>query len=235
MNPRIIGWLSLSFLIFAALAVLTALIVAPPGQRPGTVEEYLARQEARQGLTWINLFVIFIYSILMVAVFTGLYRLYRQQAPVLALTALLCLPCFFMLTWLFYGSAQVWTAFVVQLHQQAEYREAVSLYIKTLLGDGPSVLTRIIVLPYFFMSIPALIFGWMMRKETLLKRLAGFGLMINGLCYLAGTGGLLSGHSFFNFIGIAGTIAFLLTLLLMSIGFLRRPRPLAETAETVPA
>ncbi|MBN2431426.1 MAG: DUF4386 family protein [Acidobacteria bacterium] len=227
MNPRIIGWLSLSILAFFALWLFVGLVIFNnPDAREGppeTVAQLVEDRTAQEGQGAAIFVVNMIFSLLITAIFVALYHYFRSEAPVAALLGLVCLPVFLALTNLFTGLQVTLVPLLNRLYELPEYREAVTLLLRPFLPGGHAAqLTNLWALPFILLGIPTVLFGVMMLRRGVLLKIAGALLILNGVGYLSALINLIGDSAVVRALGGIGGFAFLAALLLLAIAFLRR-------------
>ena len=108
-----------------------------------------------------------------------------------------------------------------KMYNLAEYRDTIALIFKQFLPGTENVARGFLSLPFILLGIPAVIYGFILRKDRKILKFTGVLIMVFGIGLIAGLIDLIADNILIDIIEFAGFISFLIALILLSIAFLR--------------
>jgi len=231
MSRRAVGWTSLSFLIALVVVYPLALSSYPQLGSIDTVDGYVAARGALtlQKLT-LGYGLVFILTLVQVAVFVALYEYGKDKAPTLSAYAMVFLAGYPILNCLLIALQLGLTEQVTRLYRLAEYRDVSTLILRLVLPNAQATaLSGLGALPSLFLAVPTLVFGFLLLRDRLLWRIAGVLLLLSGAATLTGLLGIFELSPQLGTIALAAAFLFLPACAFLAIGGLRRLRE-AKTA-----
>ncbi len=222
MNTRFIGYSSASFILLFIVWILISLL--SPNAANGnieTAEDFLRVRSGNQDRNSVNFIFSFLSVCISASLFSGIYLLCRKKSPELAMTGLVFIPAYVVLSIVMYSSMYAIVPILKDLHAIPEMKETVLLLIDHYRSGGENSVSGFHSIPYGLLGISALIFGSLMSRESGAIKIAGILIIISGFGYISGMIRLFSSSGIFSITGGIGGIAYLLSLLIMSYIFLK--------------
>jgi len=223
MNTKIIGWLSLSFITFILIFILMQVLFIDHPERPETVEQFVENGNAYTTNYSIQFIFHVFFSVLLTFIFLSLYLYCKERNLVLATFGLVSLPAYLVLGNFFASIRVIFMPQLFRLYELPEYKDSISMILKQFLpGSEGTTIGGIENLPYVFLGLSALLFGWILSREIKILKVAGYLIMLNGIGYLSGLFDIITDSKILNILNGVGGIAFLIALILFCIYFLRK-------------
>jgi hypothetical protein len=221
MNTKIIGWLSLSFITFLIMFILVSILFIGHPENPETVEQLVNNGDAHIKSYSINFVFHIFFSVLLTFLFLSIYLFCKTKNPVLATLGFVSLPAYLVLSNFFSSVRVIFMPQLFRLYDIPEYKDSISMILKQFLpGSEGTAIGGIANLPYVFLGFSALLFGWILSRETKILKIAGYLIMLNGIGYLAGLFDIFMDSKIISILNGVGGISFLIALILFCVVFL---------------
>lgn len=223
MSNRFLASLALLCLLFTVLwlALLVAgLANAGPLTGIEQVLAYVARQDALFTLTYLNAALVTLSA---AALFAGLYAAYRRQIPGWAEIGFVFVPVYATINLAVYLSQVTLLPGLLALRLDPAYRDMAEFLLRQAIQQWPaSAVAQFNSLAYALLGIPSLIFAAPLLRRGGILRLGGVLLALNALACILGFAGSLARNELLSLGTLAGGVLFLLALICIAVGCLRR-------------
>ncbi len=224
MNTKLIGWSSLAILILFAFMIIMMLIMPGTIDSVETVEQYVEHQTSSQTRYNIGAIFSFILTMITVLLFTALYNYCKIKNHFWSFFAVLLLPVYVVFSTVISFGMSLMSKILIQMYNTPELQGSASMLIEQLLPGSAGLSLSLGNLPYAFLGIPSIIFGYFLTKESKMIKVAGILILINGIGYMFGFISMFFESRILHTAGSLGAVAFLAALIVMSIAFLKRSK-----------
>lgn len=222
MNTKIIGWFSLSFILLLFLWIIITAIVFEIPNRPETIEQLVEQYQANISMHIFNFLFSFVLSIFGILIFYSLYQYCKKEAPVVTFFGVLFLPAYGLLTNVLNSLPITLIPQLIRMYRIPEYKETITMVLSQFMPGSIGVsVAGIQSLPYVFLGIPAVIFGYYLLKGRKILTITGVLLITNGICYLMGLIDIVANGIIIRITRGIGDISLMIVLIFLTIAFLR--------------
>jgi hypothetical protein len=223
MMAKTTGVLALLCLLFTLLW-LGMLISDNATAGPLGTFEQVAEHAARPGLlfytTYLNAGLVTLSA---VAFFAAMYAYLKPTASGWLVIGLVFVPIYGALNLVVYLSQVTLIPTLLALRLDPRYTEMVDVLLRLGLQAWlASPMAFFNGFAYAVLGIPSILFGWLLWKRTGGLRWGGVLLALNGIACILGLIGYLTGNHLLSQGILMGGVLFLLALILISWGLLRR-------------
>ncbi len=223
MKTKMIGQFSLTIIIIIIVMMVNGILFTPEINYRDieTVEDYVQfREVTAQNMHFEN-FASTVFFILIVILYTLLYRFCKLKNPDWASIGVVFLPPFAGLVFLFSSLQHYVVPQLVKMYHQPEYQQALAMLFSQFLPGAENHAAGIGNVCLLFLGITSLIFGSIISGEQKYLKIAGYCLAVSGFGFIIEYFGFMipvGVTTVFAYISLLGMV---ITLVLLSIIFLR--------------
>ncbi|MFC1725273.1 DUF4386 family protein [candidate division KSB1 bacterium] len=221
MDAKFIGKISLATIIFLLVWILFGILFPGSDGQIETVEDLVNQRTADQLNQKFNFLFSFILNFLLVALYVSLYLYFKNRAPEWCAIGFVFIPAFAVFAVAVFSLSAFLVPYLLELYKNPEYQSLISGILKTMLHGEVNPAREFLSIPFIFLSIPTMIFGILLLKERIILKFAGILIIVSGIEYLSNLIAIFERNVILNTIGMIGGLSFMVSLILLSIGFLR--------------
>ncbi|MFC1493197.1 hypothetical protein ACFL6O_04495 [candidate division KSB1 bacterium] len=226
MNTKLIGQFALAVIIIVAVTLVVSLLFTPEFRYRDveTVEDYVQYREAGVQNSKFEHISTVLFTVSLFFFFISLYQFCKIKNPEWAAMGVFFLPPFAVIMLLLNAMQMSVMPQLISMYHQPEYQQAISMLFSQFLPGTENQAASIGNVVLIFLGIPALIFGLLLSQEQKLLKVTGILIAVSGI-------GFLGEYFSFSFtfpgwfstiLAFASFIGLLISLILLSIIFLRK-------------
>jgi hypothetical protein len=222
MKQKYYGYLSLLCLVLTAVW-LVLLIVSMAGKGPMDTLEQTIDAVAKAGtLDYASYVNMVLLTVLITALFTGLYIYSEKIDRELSLIGLVFVPVYCVLNLFAYLSQITLVPALIDLRGQAQYHDiATALLGQTIQYWQGSLVMVLNNLAYALLGVSSIVFGLLLLKRGKYARLSGALLALNGVACIIGEVGVVANNKLIGMGSLIGGALFLVALAPLTLMFLK--------------
>lgn len=232
---RTLGWLSLTVAALTLLWVVLLVVQQATAPAPTSIEAKAALLAVPGPLHYVAYANGCVLTLATAMLFGGIHLMCREQKPLTAIVGLVCVPIYGLANLVAYGSQIFLVPRLAALAAPPEGNGVALALLPLALQDWPgSAMQALNLGAYAILGISSLLYGQILIGVPARLRAAGTSLIVSGALSLVALAGAAIGSQPLAALTLVSGLAFLVALLGLGTGLLRRGAPVPRSAEAGP-
>lgn len=220
MNSKFIGKISLAMVILLLVWMLFLTLFPSGDGQINTVDDLINNRTANLFNQKVNFVFSIFLVLLLTALFANLYLYFKNTTPEWCTVSIVFVPAFAVLALVIFSLNVFFMPYLAELYKNPQYQNLISEFLKPLLPGEVNPAAEFFSLPFIFLAVPSFVFGILLLKERKILKAAGILIFISGIEYASNLISIFGRNVIINTIGMIGGLSFMVSLVLLSIGFL---------------